>query len=140
VTAYPRRPKDNEIDWNEPVEAIYALIDNGSEPYTFVNGKKVILWKVHIEHPKFECVAPFGQVAQRDSIKGSVSVACAGGLLVITEAQLVGGTRTHRVCDIVRTVRVRLGLDTDGELEKLDINREELEKKYRELMVCGKVV
>ncbi len=44
-----RRPEDGLINWSQPVEDIYRLIRAVSRPYpgafTFVNGRKLIIWR-----------------------------------------------------------------------------------------------
>lgn len=91
---YPRRKEDGEVRWSEPADAIHRLIRASSEPfsgaYSYVNGKKMIFWKVRIERLDEPYLSVPGQVAERRVKKGEVAVTCGRGLVVLEEVEVEG--------------------------------------------------
>jgi methionyl-tRNA formyltransferase len=90
-----RRPKDGEIDWKQPAEAVYNLVRAVTHPYpgafTFREGKKLFLWYASLEgqaNMKTESGLP-GAVT--GIVKGKGLLVSAGhGSLLATRLQLEG--------------------------------------------------
>jgi len=119
---YPRIPADGEVDWREPADRLAALVRACSEPfagaYTFLNGRRLTIWRAHAVRPSSPYLGAPGQVAERLAASGEVRVLTQDGVLVLEEVESEAGAR-GRAYDLITSARVRLGLDHAGEIEKL---------------------
>ncbi|MBN3038370.1 MAG: hypothetical protein JW869_03010 [Candidatus Omnitrophica bacterium] len=65
---YPRRPQDSRIDWRDPAEAIHRLIRASSRPlqgaFSFVNRRKITIWKAQLYSDRERYSALPGQVCK----------------------------------------------------------------------------
>ncbi len=84
-----RKPKDGLIDWNETVFDIYNFIRALTTPYpgayTFLNDKKVVIWKAQPFDTRISYYgAKAGEIVDIFST-GDFIVNCNSGLLLVTE-------------------------------------------------------
>ncbi len=93
-----RVPEDNVIEWDKSATEIYNLIRACSKPYsgayTFLRGKRIVIWKAELlkSYRKYiGCVA--GRVVEIIPDKGVIVLAGHGALL-INEVQLDDGINT----------------------------------------------
>jgi len=126
LRCYPRIPEDSEINWQKSAEEISRLIRASAEPfsgaYTFLNSKKLIIWRAYSEKPKFPFLGMFGQVAERRKERGEVAVIAGDNtFLIIKEAELEKQGR-KKATDIIKSNRTRLGLNIIKEIENLRIS------------------
>lgn len=81
-----RREEDGQIDWNEPIDKIYALIRAASRPYpgafSFYEGKKVIFNKAEVVNNS-PYIGINGQIAKIEN--GNIFVVVNEKLLKITD-------------------------------------------------------
>jgi len=137
---YPRLPQDREIDWNQSSDQIDRKIRSVSEPYpgayTFFRGEKLLIWRAHpLPEPAEHLAVPGHVVATRND--GTIWVATGDdGVLVIDEVQLEGEERTAPR-EIIKSIRVHLGLDTNNEIVALRARVEHLEEQLLELLAQG---
>ena len=109
LRCYPRLPEDSQIDWKQTREEISRLIRASSFPYqgayTFLNGKKVIIWKARIAEANGDYFAVPGHVVEVKDHEGSILVACKNGPL---EVQQVGHNE-HSVspASLINSIRLR---------------------------------
>jgi len=85
-----RRPEDGRIDWSKPARDVYNLVRALTHPFpgafTFINGKKFLVWGARAL-PEFERCAPPGVVVSSSPLK----VGTGRGVLCITRAQWIDG-------------------------------------------------
>jgi methionyl-tRNA formyltransferase len=87
-----RRPEDGLIDWNRPVSRIYNWIRALTRPYpgafTYLDGRKITIWKSKIE---LECKNMGGPIASvHIDTDGYPAVVTGDGILKLLEAQREG--------------------------------------------------
>ncbi len=84
-----RTPKDGQINWHHSVYAIHNLIKAVTSPYpgafSFINNKKVIIWKAQvfdskITYPGYEIGTIIEVFSEKDFL-----INCVDGLLIVTE-------------------------------------------------------
>jgi methionyl-tRNA formyltransferase len=126
---YPRIASDGEIDWTQSAEQISRHIRSVSEPYPgaycFYRGDKLIVWKASAVAEADDHMAVPGHVIQRPT-DGSTRVAAGGGTVVeLKEVQLEGQSRCP-AGDVIKSIRVHLGMDHSSEILKLREQIEEL--------------
>ena len=139
MRCYPRLPTDSHIDWNMPAKEIDRLIRASSEPfngaYSFLDGEKIIIWKSSLKKKTEDYIAKPGQVIDRDSKSGVVSIATGKNVLLIHDAENYEYGRAEPT-KIINSIRKRLGMDYSSEITKLKnrlslIEESLLEKKER---------
>ena len=87
-----RLPEDNAVDWRLPTLDIYNLIRAVSKPYpgayTYINGKKLIIWKAQLvkEVKKYVGIIA-GRVLEIIPGQGTV-VQTVDGCILLTEVQM----------------------------------------------------
>ena len=122
LRCYPRLPRDNEIDWNQPAIQIDRLVRAVSEPfdgaYTFLGSEKLIIWRAHCESSPYPFLGTPGQIAQRYPTTGEVSVITGEGLLVL-EVVEIGNKGRMKATQAIDSIRVRLGMHITEEILRL---------------------
>ena len=123
LRCFPRIPEDSEIDWNQTACFIDRLIRASSEPfngaYTFLKGQKIIIWRARIESYNFKYLANPGQVLERNVKSQEVVVATGKDLLVIEKAQIEQDNQEFNPAKIIKSMRLRLGMNVYNEIENL---------------------
>ena len=116
---YSRTPEDSEINWNSKASEIDRLVRGSSKPfsgaYTYLDGKKLIVWKAHPVKSKIKNLGTPGQVAERR--KGFISILTKEGFLVLDEIEYEG--KKAEASEIIKSGRERLGMNYSKEIEKL---------------------
>jgi len=139
LRCYPRLPIDSHIDWNKTAEEIDRVVRASSEPFTgaysFMDGEKITIWKSSVKKETGEYLAKPGQVIDRDSKSGGVSIATGKDFLLIQDAETSKNGRTEPT-KIINTIRKRLGIDYSNEIielrRRLSILEENLSEKKEE--------
>ncbi|MBT6050250.1 MAG: hypothetical protein HOB13_02905 [Lentimicrobiaceae bacterium] len=92
LRCFPRLPEYSQINWNENGENIYRLIRASSRPYsgafTFLDNKKVIIWRANIFTPDNLFLAVPGHIVEINKDSGSVFVACKDCFIEVTEIEV----------------------------------------------------
>jgi methionyl-tRNA formyltransferase len=92
MRCYPRLPEYNQINWFDSGENIFRLIRASSRPYsgafTFLDNKKIIIWRANIVRPENSFLAVPGHIVEIDKESGSIFVACKDVFLKITEIEV----------------------------------------------------
>ena len=136
LRTYPRLPRDSEIDWNKKATDIDRLIRASSEPflgaYSFIGTEKIIIWKAHVEIPKYEYLSIPGQVVKREPKTGEIIIATGDGFLVLEEIESVCKGRTKTTA-IIKTIRTRLGMDISEEIQNLIKQIKDLKNEIKKL-------
>lgn len=113
LRCYPRRPEDGWIDWKQPADRLARLVRASSEPFagafTFFQSKRLTIWRAHAVQWPCPSLAIPGQVTQRDTMQGHVTVATGDHLLVLDEVELDNQGRCRPV-SIIKSLRDRLGM------------------------------
>jgi methionyl-tRNA formyltransferase len=107
-----RIPQDSEIDWFLATDNIYNLIRASGAPYpgayTFLNGKKLIIWSAApVKNARRYAGRIPGRVVEIRPAEGSI-VLTGDGLLLIQQVQIEGG---DPVCaaDVLKRLSDTLG-------------------------------
>ena len=133
LRCYPRLPRDSEIDWTQSSAQIDRLIRSSSEPfdgaYTFLEGKKLTIWRAHCDIPPCPFLGTPGQVAQRYPATGEVSIITGDRFLVLEEVEIENEGRTTAT-EVIRSARNRLGMDITKEIAQLNRRMTALERRY----------
>jgi methionyl-tRNA formyltransferase len=126
LRVFPRLPRDSEIDWNKPAIALDRLVRASAEPfsgaYTWLDGKKLIIWRAHASQLPYPYMGTPGQVAEINRKNGEVSIITGEGVLAL---EIVEGMNVKRqkAAETMHSARTHLGLDTLNEIQAL---REEI--------------
>lgn len=68
LRCYPRNPSDGKIDWKKTNDEVLRLINASSEPFagafTYLDNRKIIIWRAKIVHDDEQYLAVPGQVAK----------------------------------------------------------------------------
>ncbi len=154
INAYPRLPRDGEIDWSLSAVEIDRLIRAVTSPYpgafTYYTGPfvenarekseikgKLFIWKAHVlkNPPRF--VGMPGHVVRLND-DGTVWVTTGNGILVLDEIQLDGGD-SMKPTQLLKSVQIRFGLELSEEIillhKKMQSLKEEVEELKREKRV-----
>jgi methionyl-tRNA formyltransferase len=131
LRCFPRLRRDGAIDWRQPAEMIARLVRASSEPfagaYTFINSEELIVWRAVAGRLSYRYLGMPGQVVERRSKSGEVVVLTGDGVLVLQEVETALAGR-GKAADIVRSMRVRLGIDVAEEIVQLKKRIEKLER------------
>ena len=95
---------------------------------TFLNGKRLFVWSAHPEEHPPEFLGVPGQVADLCYDGGVRVLTGHGGMLVLETVQLEGHERI-KPREIIRSVRVRLGMNHSEKVRELESRIEILERK-----------
>jgi len=136
LRCFPRLQRDGLIDWTLPAEEIARLVRASSRPfagaYSFLSSEKIIVWQARPDKLPYRHLGVPGQVVQIRHKTGEVLVLTGDGVLAIEQAETrEEGCRP--AAEIVRSARVRFGMDITGELTVLSTRVKELEEKIRRL-------
>jgi len=138
LRCYPRLPRDSEINWNQSAIQIDRLVKASSEPfagaYTFLGSEKLIIWRSHIENSRNPILGIPGQIAEIRTRTNEVAVITKDGIIVLEEVENKSKGR-KKAGDIIKSIRIRLGMDICNEilLLKKDIRR--LESILKDLII-----
>lgn len=136
LRCFPRLPKDGEVDWNQSALDLSRLVRASAEPfpgaYSFIGTDKIIIWKAHPEMLPFRYLGVPGQVVEIRDAEGTVSVLTGEGVLVLEEVELVGKERVP-ASNLIRSTRIRFGLDIPQILTQLMDRMTRSEKKQQRL-------
>lgn len=107
LRCYPRLPEDSQINWHDSAENISRLVRASSDPYqgafSFLNGKKVVIWKAVEIFPEDKFLAIPGHIVQINKDDESIFVACQNGLLKVQEIGFDGAVlRPAQICKSIR--------------------------------------
>ena len=123
LRCYPRVPKDSEINWQKSAIEISRLVRASAEPlfgaYTFLDGRKLKIWRAYPEKSNFPYLGIHGQVAERRKKEGEVAIITGNGFLVIEKAEIENQGKKEAT-DIIKSNRDRLGFDIMTAIEKLE--------------------
>jgi methionyl-tRNA formyltransferase len=128
-----RLPEDGEINWASTTRAIFRLIRSLADPfpgaYTYLNGRRMVVWRAEpVADPPQYSGRIAGRVILVSRTTGHVDVLTGDGVLRISEVQLEGDTK-RPVAEIIKSVRVTLGISTVYLLERIA----QLEKEVKKL-------
>ena len=133
LRCYPRLPRDSEIDWTQSSVQIDRLIRASSKPfngaYTFLGDRKLTVWRAHCSTPPCPFLGTPGQVAQRHTATGEVSIITGNGFLVLEEVETKDKGRTTAT-EIISSARDRLGMDITKEIARLNRRLTALERRH----------
>lgn len=121
LRAYPRLPRDGELDWNHSADELARVVRASAEPfagaYSWLDTERVTIWRAHHEPLQEPSLGTPGQVAEVRRQTGEVAVLTGKGLLVLEEVERNG--RRAAASELLRSARLRFGLDTAALLERL---------------------
>ena len=130
LRVYPRIPVDSFIDWKKKADDLAVLVRASAEPfsgaYTYFNSKRVIVWKAYAKAYPYTVMAAPGQVAWKDIELGEVGITTGNGYLVLQEIEYCG--EKQKPTQLFTSLRMRLGLNVEEEIEKLWKIIEEIKK------------
>lgn len=122
LRCFPRLPRDGAISWEAPAVRIHRLVRASAEPfagaYTYIEDEKLIIWRSHPQKPENPCLGIPGSIAWRRPDLGQVAVVTGDGFLVLEEVETSKAGR-GRAADLLKSLRIRLGLDTAAEIQRL---------------------
>jgi UDP-4-amino-4-deoxy-L-arabinose formyltransferase/UDP-glucuronic acid dehydrogenase (UDP-4-keto-hexauronic acid decarboxylating) len=111
IRCYPRQPEDGRIDWNSSARSISRLIRSSGEPfdgaYTYLSGKKMIIWRGREELSPTPFLGVPGQVAEIRKKTGEVAVLAKDGFIILEKVQPAGG-KSQRPAECILSTRLRL--------------------------------
>jgi len=132
----PRLPSDGRIDWKQPAEQLSRLVRASGEPfagaYSFFNGDKLIVRKARAGEPDYPHVGIPGQVIDRRTGTGEVSILTGEGVLILQEVETVTAGR-QLAAELIRSTRTRLGIEVEDELFRLTQQVDRLEQQLESL-------
>jgi len=127
----PRLPTDGRINWRQSAEQLSRLVRASGEPfagaYSFLNGEKLVVWSARAAQPAFPQVGIPGQVIDRRQETGEVSILTGDGILVLREVETVT-TGRRPAAEMIRSTRIRLGIEVEDELLQLKQRVDQLEQ------------
>ena len=109
LRCYPRKPEDGRIDWKAPADQIHRLIRASSKPYsgafTYLNEKKIIIWRSKLIISKEKWLGVPGQISEIHE-NGDVVVLTGKEKLKLKEIEIDG--KKLKPSMLFKSVRVRL--------------------------------
>lgn len=107
LRCFPRIPEDGLINWHDTAENIYRLIRASSRPYpgaySFLQGKKVIIWKATPSELTYPYLAVPGTLVEINKTDDYIKVACADGILKIQEVECEGVASASALTNSIRS-------------------------------------
>lgn len=103
-----RIPEDGVIDWTQPSLRVHNFIRAQSDPYpgaySFMNGKKLIIWKTELKDTIY-----YGTPGQVASIcKDGVLIICGDSKGILIKEIEYEGVRESAI-DLIKSLNIRLG-------------------------------
>jgi UDP-4-amino-4-deoxy-L-arabinose formyltransferase/UDP-glucuronic acid dehydrogenase (UDP-4-keto-hexauronic acid decarboxylating) len=137
LRCFPRLPQDGEVDWNRSAIELYRLVRANAEPfngaYSSIGNEKIIIWRAHPEKLAYSYLGVPGQVVEIRHKIGSVAVLTGEGVLVLEEIEMASGGRCP-ASDLIKSTRIRLGLDLAQALMRLDDRVTQLEGRLNQIL------
>ena len=131
VRGLPRLPVDSLIDWSLSAPEIDRLVRASSEPfagaYTYLQGKRLTVWRARPESLPYPHLGAPGQVAWLRREAGETAILTGHGVLVLEEVETARHGR-RPASEVVASARDRLGLDLGAAVETLEQRLSELEQ------------
>jgi methionyl-tRNA formyltransferase len=94
LRCYPRLAEDSQINWQESLETIHRLIRASAKPFggafSYLNGKKVIIWRADQIIPEEKYLAMPGHIIGLDKESKKIRVASRDGFLEVSEIEVDG--------------------------------------------------
>ncbi len=122
LRCFPRLPSDSRIDWSHSATDITRLIRASAKPfagaYTHLNNQRLTIWKAHSSQLGYPYLGLPGQVVKRDLKSGAVTVLAGIGTVVLESVAWSRDT-DKKPSECVRSLRSRLGIDWEQQLENL---------------------
>ncbi len=135
LRCFPRLPQDGEIDWTRSAEEIARLVRASSQPfagaYSFIGSEKIIIWRAHPDKLPYPYLGMPGQVAEIRPQTGEAVILAGDAVLVAEEAETAALGR-RPAAEILKSTRVRLGMDIASELLRLADRVAHLEERLRQ--------
>ena len=136
LRCFPRLPRDGAIDWAQPANDLARLVRASAEPfagaYSFLGAEKLIIWRARPEQLPYPYLGTPGQVAERRPETGEVLVITGENLLALQEVE-TESTGRRNATEVIRSIRVRLGMDVTTEVTHLRQRVTELERLLQAL-------
>jgi len=109
LRCYPRLPEDSQINWDTDAESINRLVRASSHPYkgafTYLNGKKIIIWKSSVYPVIDRFLAIPGHIIRINKADNTILVACKEGIQEIQEIECDGQVMSPTI--ICKSIRER---------------------------------
>lgn len=135
LRCYPRREEDSRLDWTQSAVELDRTVRASAEPlfgaYTYYKGDRLRVWRSSVEHPDMDYLGTPGQVADRRSDDGTVTVVTGEGLLVL-ETVSTDDNDPCSATEIISSNRDRLGIATAEEIHHLLERVRRLEQQIEE--------
>jgi methionyl-tRNA formyltransferase len=135
LRCFPRLPQDAEIEWTRSAEEIARLVRASAQPfagaYSFIGPEKIIIWRAHPEKLPYPYLGVPGQVAEIRRQTGEAVILTGDEVLVAEEAE-TAALGCESAAEIVKSTRVRLGMDVASELLRLADRVARLEERFRQ--------
>ena len=110
LRTYPRLPSDAKINWSNNRKDIIRLINASSEPFggafTFLDDKKIIIWRAKLFDDNENYLAIPGQVLNINLSNKNIIVAAADGKIEISNIQY--NDLRCSPAEIIKSIRKRL--------------------------------
>lgn len=137
LRCFPRLHIDSEIDWNKSAINLARLVRASGEPfagaYTFKGDERIVVWKAHAEQLAYPYLGIAGQVVDIRSHNGEVAVLTGDGILLLEEIETLSSGR-KLAFDIIKSTRIRLGLNFTENIINLSERVNKLESLIKELI------
>lgn len=109
LRCFPRTEMDHQINWHLPAREVARLVRASARPlsgaYTFVDGKKVTIWRARAADLPYSFLAVPGHVVQLNKEERTVCIACAAGVLQVEEIEVA--ERTMIPTEFFKSIRKR---------------------------------
>ncbi len=108
-----RRPKDGLINWSAPALEIHNLIRGVTHPYpgafTFINGKKLLIWESHLLGAYELGFEPLpGKIHDQAIYETGIIVGCGDTAILISKVQLEG-EEEQSALEFINTANIEIG-------------------------------
>ncbi len=122
LRCFPRVPGDGLINWNKPADELGRLVRASAEPfsgaYSFYGNEKIVVWRAHAEVLSYSYMGVPGQVIERRNETGEVLILTGENALVLEEVS-VGAEGRRKPIEVLRSLRIRLGIDMEEQILEL---------------------
>jgi len=132
LRTYPRNKIDGKINWNMKVDYIHKLIRASGYPffgaYSYLGSYRLTILEAKKEYPKFKYLSEPGQITERRK-NGEISVACNDGFLILIKVKFKGKIYENP-SKVIKSLYTRLGMDIEGEIEKIYEKITKIQKRF----------